>query len=156
MPTGEAACESKKDICAVGAPYYIKDINRLCGGSPALQRENVISEPSTGGDPGVFYCVAWIGSASDISRDAVLLMNAPGYQCGADLAAPSGTRDALGNAIVSTTPSRSAQRCTPGPAWPTPRFWTTAASATRNPRITSVSPNTSVPDSQVISGVGEA
>jgi hypothetical protein len=44
--------------------------------------------------------VAWTGSASDISRDAVLLMNAPGYQCGADLEAPSGTRDALGNAIV--------------------------------------------------------
>ncbi|MGW7612178.1 serine/threonine protein kinase [Streptomyces sp. NPDC054766] len=102
LPTGPATCESKKNICAIGAPYYIKDINSLCGGPPALQRVNIISEPSTGGDPGVFYCVAWTrsGSGSDTSRDAVLLMNAPGYQCGADLAAPSGSRDALGNAIV--------------------------------------------------------
>ncbi|MGW1963597.1 hypothetical protein ACWCPD_25605 [Streptomyces sp. NPDC001935] len=109
-PTGSALCKSKKDICAVGAGYYIKDINRLCGGPPTLQRINVISEPSTGGDPGVFYCVAWTGSASDTTRDAVLLMNAPGYQCGADLGSPSGTRDAQGQAIVFYD---TEQDCTP-------------------------------------------
>ncbi|MFE4698725.1 serine/threonine protein kinase [Streptomyces sp. NPDC056738] len=109
-PRGSALCKSKKDICAVGAGYYIKDINRLCGGPPTLQRVNIISEPSTGGDPGVFYCVAWTGSANDTSRDAVLLMNAPGYQCGADLVSPSGTRDAQGQAIVFYD---TEQDCTP-------------------------------------------
>ncbi|XDO63840.1 serine/threonine protein kinase [Streptomyces sp. RLB1-33] len=116
MSTGTAVCESKKDICAVGSPYYVKDINSLCGGPPALQRVNIISEPSTGGDPGVFYCVAWTGSASDTSRDAVLLMNAPGYQCGADLAAPSGTGMRWGARSSFTTPSSTAQPCTPEPA----------------------------------------
>lgn len=110
LPTGPATCESKKDICTVRSPYYVKDINSLCGGPTALQRVNIISEPPTGGDPSVFYCVAWTGSASDTSRDAVLLMNAPGYQCGADLVDPSGTRDALGDAIVFYD---TEQDCTP-------------------------------------------
>ncbi|MFE2297911.1 hypothetical protein ACFXAW_06915 [Streptomyces sp. NPDC059445] len=110
LPTGPASCKSKKDICAIGAPFYIKDINRLCGGPPVLQRVTIISEPSTGGDPGVFYCVAWTGSANEISRDGVLLMNAPGYQCGADLVAPSGNRDGLGQAIVFYD---TEQPCTP-------------------------------------------
>ncbi|MFD9514432.1 serine/threonine protein kinase [Streptomyces mirabilis] len=110
LPTGPATCESKKDICTVRSPYYVKNINSLCGGPPALQRVNIISEPSTGGDPGVFYCVAWTGSASGTFRDAVLLMNAPGYQCGADLVAPSGTRDALGEAILFYD---TEQDCTP-------------------------------------------
>ncbi|MFH8282698.1 hypothetical protein [Streptomyces antibioticus] len=51
LPTGPATCESKEDICAVRSPYYIKDIDSLCGGPPALQRVNIISEPSTGGLP---------------------------------------------------------------------------------------------------------
>nr|WP_263974388.1 serine/threonine-protein kinase [Streptomyces triticiradicis] len=110
LPTGPATCESKKDICTAGSPYYIKDIDRLCGGPPTLQRVNIISEPSTDGDPSVFYCVAWTGSANSTSRDAVLLMNAPGYQCGADLVSPSGTRDALGNALVFHD---TEQDCTP-------------------------------------------
>ncbi|MEU4046080.1 serine/threonine-protein kinase [Streptomyces antibioticus] len=100
LPTGPATCESKEDICAVRSPYYIKDIDSLCGGPPALQRVNIISEPSTGGDPGVSYCVAWTGSGSDTSRDAVLLMNAPGYQCGGDVVSPAGTQDPPGEYTV--------------------------------------------------------
>lgn len=110
LPTGPATCESKKDICAIGAPYYIKGINRLCGGPPTLQRVNIISEPSTGGDPGVFYCVAWTGSASDTTRDAVLLMNAPGAQCGADLVNPAGSGEAPGEYSVFYD---TEQDCTP-------------------------------------------
>ncbi|MFD5520723.1 serine/threonine protein kinase [Streptomyces sp. NPDC127066] len=110
LPTGPATCESKKDVCAVGSPYYVKDINRLCGGPPTLQRVNIISEPSTGGDPGVFYCVAWTGSASDTTRDGVLLMNAPGAQCGADLVNPAGTGDAPGEYAVFYD---TEQDCTP-------------------------------------------
>lgn len=110
LPTGPASCESKKDICAIGAPYYIMDINRLCGGPPTLQRVNIISEPSTGGDPSVFYCVAWTGSASDTTRDGVLLMNAPGVQCGADLVNPAGTGDAPGEYTVFYD---TEQDCTP-------------------------------------------
>ncbi|MFE1292438.1 serine/threonine protein kinase [Streptomyces sp. NPDC058751] len=99
-PTGDAVCESKEKVCAVGSPYYVKDIDSLCGGPPVLQRVNIISEPSTGGDPGVFYCVAWTGSGSDTSRDGVLLMNAPGYQCGADLVDPAGAQDASGDYAI--------------------------------------------------------
>ncbi|WP_432173950.1 serine/threonine protein kinase [Streptomyces sp. Tue6028] len=109
-PTGPATCESKKAICTVRSPYYVKDIDSLCGGLPVLQKVSIISEPPTGGDPSVFYCVAWTGSGSDTSRDAVLLMNAPGYQCGADLVSPSGSRDALGDAVVFYD---TEQDCTP-------------------------------------------
>ncbi len=97
---GEADCKSQKDICAVGSPYYVKDINSLCGGPPVLRRVNIISEPSTGGDPGVLYCVAWTGSGNGTHRDGVLLMNAPGYQCGADLMNSAGTPDVLGDETV--------------------------------------------------------
>ncbi|WP_244317417.1 serine/threonine-protein kinase [Streptomyces bauhiniae] len=82
-PDGQGGCESKKAICAIGSASYVKDINRLCGGPPTLQTVNVISQPSTGGDPGSVYCLAWTGSSSADSRDAVLLMNAPGYHVGA-------------------------------------------------------------------------
>ncbi|MFD8079355.1 serine/threonine-protein kinase [Streptomyces sp. NPDC059718] len=91
-PQGPASCESKADICTVGSPAYVKDINSLCGGPPALQKVNIISEPETGGDPGMSYCVAWTGSGDGTSRDAALLMNAPGYQCGADLVNPADAR----------------------------------------------------------------
>ncbi|MBO7936656.1 serine/threonine protein kinase [Streptomyces sp. S9] len=115
LPTGPATCESKEDICAVRSPYYIKDIDSLCGGPPALQRVNIISEPSTGGDPGVSYCVAWTGSGSgsgsDTSRDAVLLMNAPGYQCGGDLVSPAGTQEPPGEYTVVFFDTE--QDCTP-------------------------------------------
>ncbi|WP_326783081.1 serine/threonine protein kinase [Streptomyces sp. NBC_00151] len=84
-PQGSASCESRKDICAVGAPYYLKDINTQCGGAPALQKVNIISEPPYGGDPGVSYCVAWTGSSDGTARNAALLMDAPRYQCGAEL-----------------------------------------------------------------------
>ncbi|MFF0001717.1 serine/threonine protein kinase [Streptomyces avermitilis] len=113
MPKGPAGCESKKDICAVGSASYVKGIDSLCGGPPALQTVNIISEPSTGGDPGVLYCVAWTGSGSGngTSRDAVLLMNAPGYQCGADLVNPTGTKDVLGDYAVVFYDTE--QDCTP-------------------------------------------
>lgn len=46
---------------------------------------NVISSPATGGDPSSTFCISWTGSESEYGRDAVLLMNTPGYQCAADL-----------------------------------------------------------------------
>ncbi|MEW2317682.1 serine/threonine-protein kinase [Streptomyces bauhiniae] len=110
-PDGEAGCESKKAICAVGSASYVKDINRLRGGPPTLQTVNVISQPSTGGDPGSLYCLAWTGSSSADSRDAVLLMNAPGYQCGADLGSASGSQGVQGGYTVVFFDTE--QKCTP-------------------------------------------
>ncbi len=110
-PDGQAGCESKKAICAVGSASYVKDIDRLCGGPPALQTVDIISEPSTGGDPGSLYCLAWTGSADADSRDAVLLMNAPGYQCGADLVSPSGSQGVQGGYTVVLYDTE--QDCTP-------------------------------------------
>ncbi|MER6432132.1 hypothetical protein ABT272_31080 [Streptomyces sp900105245] len=72
---------------------------------------NIISEPSTGGDPGVLYCVAWTGSGSGTDRDGVLLMNAPGYQCGANLVNSAGTVDVLGDETVVFYETE--QDCTP-------------------------------------------
>ncbi|MEV4434628.1 hypothetical protein [Streptomyces sp. NPDC049555] len=66
------------------------DIEALCGGSTPLQAIRIIAEPATGGDPGSVYCLAWTGSGSGGERDAALLMNAPGYQCGAYLVAGEG------------------------------------------------------------------
>ena len=44
---------------------------------------NVISSPATGGDISSSYCIKWTGSAAGTERDAVLLLEAPGYQCSA-------------------------------------------------------------------------
>ncbi|MGW7525737.1 hypothetical protein [Streptomyces sp. NPDC054783] len=66
------------------------DIEALCGGPAPLQAIHVISEPPTGGDPGSSYCLAWTGSSDGTGKDATLLMNAPGYQCGADLVGTDG------------------------------------------------------------------
>ncbi|MFF1738886.1 hypothetical protein [Streptomyces mirabilis] len=59
--------------------------------------------------------MAWTGSGSGngsgTSRDAVLLMNAPGYQCGADLVNPAGTQDVLGDYPVVFYDTE--QDCTP-------------------------------------------
>ncbi|MET7761586.1 hypothetical protein ABZS71_05925 [Streptomyces sp. NPDC005393] len=63
----------------------MSDINTLCGGPSSTQMVHLVSEPSTGGDPGVSYCIAWTGSSDGTGRNGALLMNAPGYQCGADL-----------------------------------------------------------------------
>ncbi|WSL83688.1 serine/threonine protein kinase [Streptomyces sp. NBC_01724] len=84
-PQGDASCESKDVICAPGAPWYVSDIDTVCGGIPSRQVVHLISQPETGGDPGVFYCIAWTGSSDGTGRNGALLMNAPGYQCGADL-----------------------------------------------------------------------
>ncbi|WP_369255178.1 hypothetical protein [Streptomyces sp. R35] len=89
-PRGEASCESKTDICSPGAPWYVTDIEALCGGPIPVQAIHVISEPATGGDPGSSYCLAWTGSSNGAGKDATLLMNAPGYQCGADLVGANG------------------------------------------------------------------
>ncbi|MET8289879.1 serine/threonine-protein kinase [Streptomyces sp. NPDC005132] len=111
LPGGQAGCASKKDICTPGSASYVKDIDSLCGGPPALQTINIISEPSTGGDPGVFYCLGWNGSASGASRDAVLLMNAPGYRCGADLVDPAGSKGVPGGYTLVFYDTE--QDCTP-------------------------------------------
>lgn len=66
---------------------------------------------STGGDPGVSYCVARTGSGSDTSRDAVPLMNAPGYRCGGDLVSPAGPQDPPGEYTVVFLDTE--QDCTP-------------------------------------------
>lgn len=84
-PEGTADCQPKAAICAVGAPWYVADIDTVCGGRPPTWVVHVISEPATGGDPGMHYCIAWTGSSDSSGRDGVLLMNAPGYQCGASL-----------------------------------------------------------------------
>ncbi|GLW51390.1 hypothetical protein Stsp02_70510 [Streptomyces sp. NBRC 14336] len=45
------------------------------------EQVRVIQTPPTGGDPGASYCLVYTGSASGPEREAILLMNAPGYQC---------------------------------------------------------------------------
>ncbi|WP_026057641.1 hypothetical protein [Streptomyces sp. SS] len=52
---------------------------------PFPRTVHLVSQPATGGDPGVSYCIAWTGSTDSTGRNGALLMNAPGYQCGADL-----------------------------------------------------------------------
>lgn len=56
-----------------------------CGGPVPIQAIHVISQPATGGDPGATYCLAWTGTSDGAGKDAILLMNAAGYQCGAYL-----------------------------------------------------------------------
>ncbi|WP_143570761.1 hypothetical protein [Streptomyces acidiscabies] len=89
-PGGTASCEPKEEICTPGAPWYLADIETLCGFSVPLQSIHVISQPATGGDPGSSYCLAWTGSSDGMGKDAALLMNAAGYQCGAYLVGGDG------------------------------------------------------------------
>jgi len=105
LPGGPASCEAKEDVCSPGAPWYVTDIQTLCGGPAPLQAIHVISEPATGGDPGSFYCLAWTGSSDGAGRDASLLMNAPGYQCGADLVGADGSAiQADGSSVFQASP----------------------------------------------------
>lgn len=106
MPGGPADCRSKADICAPGAPWYLADIEALCGGPAPLQAVHIISEPPTGGDPGSSFCLAWTGSGEGVGKDAVLLMNAPGYQCGAALVGADGQAvHPDGTSVFSAIPS---------------------------------------------------
>jgi hypothetical protein len=104
-PDGTASCEAKTDVCGPGAPWYVTDIQTLCGGPVPLQAIHVISEPATGGDPGSSYCLAWTGSGDGAGKDASLLMDAPGYQCGADLVGADGQAiQADGTSVFQTSP----------------------------------------------------
>jgi hypothetical protein len=51
---------------------------------PQLEQIRIVQAPATGGDPSTAYCVVYTGSDSGGVRDAILLANAPAYQC-ADL-----------------------------------------------------------------------
>jgi len=102
---GPAGCKPKAEVCAPGAPWYVTDIETVCGGPAPLQAVHVVSEPATGGDPGSSYCLAWTGSSDGTGRDATLLMNAPGYRCGAYLVGANGQAvQADGTAVFSDTP----------------------------------------------------
>lgn len=46
-----------------------------------LEQVRIIQTPPTGGDPGSTFCLVYTGSSSGTEREAILLMNAPGYQC---------------------------------------------------------------------------
>ncbi|MCX4906831.1 hypothetical protein [Streptomyces sp. NBC_00878] len=48
---------------------------------PVLEQVRVIQTPQTGGDPGASYCLVYTGGYSGPEREAILLMNAAGYQC---------------------------------------------------------------------------
>jgi hypothetical protein len=63
----------------------VSDIDTLCGGPTAMQVVHVISQPATAWDPSSSYCIVWTGSSRGTGRDGPVLMNAPGYQCGAAL-----------------------------------------------------------------------
>jgi hypothetical protein len=104
-PAGPASCEPKADVCVAGAPWYVEDIEGLCGGPAPLQAIHIISQPATGGDPGSTYCLAWTGSSDGAGRDATLLMNAAGYQCGAYLVGSDGQAiQAEGTSVFSDSP----------------------------------------------------
>lgn len=48
---------------------------------PQLEQVRVIQAPATGGDPSTAYCLVYTGSDSAGAKDAILLTNAPAYQC---------------------------------------------------------------------------
>ncbi|MGW2501842.1 hypothetical protein ACWCXL_12120 [Streptomyces sp. NPDC001588] len=47
----------------------------------ALEQVRIIEAPATGGDPSTTYCLVYTGSESAGQREAILLANAPAYQC---------------------------------------------------------------------------
>ncbi|MFG2144325.1 hypothetical protein ACGFRG_09015 [Streptomyces sp. NPDC048696] len=87
-PAGPRDCKSTDDICKAGAPWYTSAIDSLCGAPVAIQTVRLLAQPTTGGDPGSSFCIAWTGSRDGVGRDGVLLMNASGYECGADVVDP--------------------------------------------------------------------
>ncbi|NYV73449.1 hypothetical protein [Streptomyces sp. UH6] len=50
----------------------------------AVEQVRIIRTPSTGGDVAATFCLVYTGSTSGPEREAILLLNAPAYQC-ADL-----------------------------------------------------------------------
>ncbi|MBL1085852.1 hypothetical protein JK359_28455 [Streptomyces actinomycinicus] len=78
------------------------------GARPTLEQVRIIQTPPTGGDPSSTYCLVYTGSSSGAEREAILLMNAPGYQC-QDLLPYDGTNSAFSTAAPSCrAPSRAA------------------------------------------------
>ncbi|MEU8685588.1 hypothetical protein [Streptomyces sp. NPDC048611] len=109
-PGGPAGCKPKEGICVAGAPWHVADIEGLCGGPAPLQAIHIISQPATGGDPGASYCLAWTGSSDGVGKDATLLMNAAGYQCGAYLVGSDGQEiHPDGTSVFSDTPQSCAE-----------------------------------------------
>ncbi|WP_143661900.1 hypothetical protein [Streptomyces glaucescens] len=104
-PEGPADCRPKAEVCVAGAPWHVDGIEGLCGGPVPLQAIHIISQPATGGDPGATYCLAWMGSSDGAGKDATLLVNAAGYQCGAYLVGSDGqVIQADGTSVFSDSP----------------------------------------------------
>lgn len=47
----------------------------------AVEQVRIIQAPQTGGDPSTTFCLVYNGATSGTAREAILLMNAAGYQC---------------------------------------------------------------------------
>ncbi|MFG3323915.1 hypothetical protein ACGF3J_38330 [Streptomyces sp. NPDC048171] len=67
--------------------------------SAALEQVRIIQTPATGGDRGSTFCLVYTGSSSGPERDAILLMNAPAYQCSELL-----PYDGVNSAFATETP----------------------------------------------------
>lgn len=85
----------------------------------ALESIDVIESPETGGDPSVAYCLVYTGSESDGAKEAILLANAPAYQCRDMLSYdPNGTGAFFDQTPVCEAPSRPALLTfVPGTTW---------------------------------------
>lgn len=76
--------------------------------SAPLEQVRVIQTPATGGDPGSTFCLVYTGSSSGPEREAILLMNAPAYQC-SELLPYDGVNSAFTTeAPLCEAPSRAA------------------------------------------------
>lgn len=73
-----------------------------------VEQVRVIQAPATGGDVATTYCLVYTGSEDDGQKEAVLLADAPAYQCG-DLLSYDPVHGSLHDTVpVCEPPSRAA------------------------------------------------
>lgn len=77
-PTASPASPSAEKPSAEAPPSSAPPITKQAA---ALEQVRIIQTPPTGGDPSSSYCLVYTGSSSGAEHEAILLMNAPGYQC---------------------------------------------------------------------------
>ncbi|MEV8204235.1 serine/threonine-protein kinase [Streptomyces sp. NPDC079189] len=77
LPDGPADCQSKNEICVLGAPMYIEDLEALCGQPPRARVYVTNTDVAASGG-----CLA-LDSTSWATGTARYLEDAPAYQCNA-------------------------------------------------------------------------
>lgn len=79
--SGTSIASSPANSAPPPTPSVSPSPGLMAATQPQLEQVRVIQTPATGGDPSTSYCLVYTGSDSGGVKEAILLANAPAYQC---------------------------------------------------------------------------